>query len=171
MRRLGVRQVPFSRELYIEHDDFMETPPPKYFRLFPGNEVRLRYAFWIKCTGVVKDAADNVTEVQCTYDPATRGGNNPPDGRKVKGTIHWVSAPHAVDAEVRLYEPLFSKPDPDDFPEGSDWKVNLNTQSETILPNAKLEPSVQGAASARIISLSGRGTSRSIKIPPVGIGV
>ena len=142
----GTRKVPFSREIYIERDDFMETPAPKYFRLFPGNEVRLRYAYWVKCTDVIKDASGEVTEVHCTYDPATRGGNNPPDGRKVKGTIHWVSAAHAVDAEVRLYEYLFTKPDPEDFPEGADWTVNLNPNSETVLPAAKLEPSVKGAA-------------------------
>ncbi len=141
----GVRQVPFSRELYIDREDFMENPAPKYFRLFPGNEVRLRYAYWVRCTNVVKNAAGEVTEIHCTYDPATRGGNNPPDGRKVKGTIHWVSAAQAVDAEVRLYDYLFSKPDPEDFPEGADWKVNLNPNSETILKGAKVEPSVKGA--------------------------
>ncbi|HEY7115399.1 MAG TPA: glutamine--tRNA ligase/YqeY domain fusion protein [Tepidisphaeraceae bacterium] len=141
----GNRTVPFSRVIYIEQDDFMETPPPKYFRLFPGNEVRLRYAYWVRCTEVLKDAAGSVVEVRCTYDPATRGGNNPPDGRKVKGTIHWVSAAHALDAEVRLYEPLFAKPDPDDYPEGADWKVNLNPNSETVLKGAKVEPSVAAA--------------------------
>jgi glutaminyl-tRNA synthetase len=141
----GTRKVPFSREIYIERDDFMETPPAKYFRLFPGNEVRLRYAYWVRCTNVVKDSAGNVTEVHCTYDPATRGGNSPPDGRKVKGTIHWVSAGQALDGEVRLYDHLFAKPDPDDFPEGSDWKVNLNPNSETVISGAKLEPSVKGA--------------------------
>jgi glutaminyl-tRNA synthetase len=141
----GTRKVPFSREIYIERDDFMETPPPKYFRLFPGNEVRLRYAYWVRCVSVVKDAGGNVVEVHCTYDPATRGGNSPPDGRKVKGTIHWVSAGQALDAEVRLYDHLFAKPDPDDFPEGSDWKVNLNPNSETVISGAKLEPSVKGA--------------------------
>jgi glutaminyl-tRNA synthetase len=141
----GTRKVPFSREIYIERDDFMETPPPKYFRLFPGNEVRLRYAYWVRCTNVVKDSAGNVTEVHCTYDPATKGGNSPPDGRKVKGTIHWVSAGQALDAEVRLYDHLFVKPDPDDFPDGSDWKVNLNPSSETVISGAKLEPSVKGA--------------------------
>jgi glutaminyl-tRNA synthetase len=142
----GTRKLPFGRELFIDQDDFMETPPPKYHRLFPGNEVRLRYAYWVKCTNVVKDSAGNVTEIHCTYDPQTRGGNSPPDGRKVKGTIHWVSAEHAVDAEVRLYDHLFTKPDPDDFPEGADWKVNLNPNSETVLTSAKLEPSVKNAA-------------------------
>ena len=109
---MGTRQVPFSRVLYIEQDDFREEPPKKYFRLFPGNEVRLRYAYLIRCTDVVKDeATGEVVEVRCTYDPATRGGDAP-DGRKVKGTIHWVSAAHAVEAEVRLYEPLFTAADP-----------------------------------------------------------
>ncbi|MDB5322856.1 MAG: glutaminyl-tRNA synthetase [Phycisphaerales bacterium] len=141
----GTRTVPFSREIYIDREDFMETPAPKYFRLYPGNEVRLRYAYFVRCTGVVKDAAGEITEVHCTYDPATKGGNSPPDGRKVKGTIHWVSAAHAVDAEVRLYDYLFTKPDPEDVPEGFDWKVNLNPKSETVLPGAKVEPSVSGA--------------------------
>ena len=141
----GTRKVPFSRTLYIEQDDFRETPPPKYFRLAPGAEVRLRYAYFVKCTDVVKDAAGNVTEVRCTYDPATRGGDSP-DGRKVKGTIHWVSAEHAIDAEVRLYDHLFSKADPDDYPEGADWKVNLNPKSEDVLSACKLKPALKGAA-------------------------
>ena len=140
----GMRKVPFSKVLYIEQDDFRETPPPKYFRLFPGNEVRLRYAYFVKCTSVVKDSGGNVTEVHCTYDPATRGGDSP-DGRKVKGTIHWVSAPHAVDAEVRLYDHLFKAPDPEDVPEGQDWKANLNPNSLEVLWSAKLEPSVKDA--------------------------
>jgi glutaminyl-tRNA synthetase len=141
----GTRKVPFSRVIYIDRDDFMETPAPKYFRLYPGNEVRLRYAYFVKCTGVVKDANGEITEVHCTYDPATKGGNSPPDGRKVKGTIHWVSAAHALDAEVRLYDYLFTKPDPDDVPEGADWRVNLNPNSETVLTGAKVEPSVKDA--------------------------
>src|SRR3954447_9883817 len=140
----GTRKVPFSRELYIEREDFAEVPPPKYFRLFPGNEVRLRYAYYVKCTDVLKDAAGHVTEVHCTYDPATRGGDSP-DGRKVKSTIHWVSATHAADAEVRLYEHLFTKPDPEDVPEGQDWKVNLNPKSEEVLTNCKIEPSLKDA--------------------------
>jgi glutaminyl-tRNA synthetase len=140
----GTRKVPFSRELYIEQDDFRETPPPKYFRLFPGNEVRLRWAYFIKCTDVVKDAAGNIVEVHCTYDPATRGGDAP-DGRKVKSTIHWVSAKHALDAEVRLYDHLFKTPDPEDVPEGQDWKVNLNLNSLEVLPNAKVEPTLKGS--------------------------
>jgi glutaminyl-tRNA synthetase len=142
----GTRKVPFSRVIYIDREDFMETPAPKYFRLYPGNEVRLRYAYFVKCTDVVKDAAGEITEVHCTYDPATKGGNSPPDGRKVKGTIHWVSAAHALDAEVRLYDYLFTKPNPDDVPEGADWRVNLNPNSETVLSGAKIEPSVKGAA-------------------------
>ena len=139
----GTRKVPFSRELYIEQDDFRETPPPKYFRLFPGNEIRLRWAYFIKCTDVVKDSAGTVIEVHCTYDPATKGGDSP-DGRKVKSTIHWVSAPHALDAEVRLYDHLFKTPDPEDVPEGQDWKANLNPNSLETLPNAKVEPSLKG---------------------------
>jgi glutaminyl-tRNA synthetase len=135
----GTRKVPFGRELYIEQDDFKEVPPPKYFRLSPGVEVRLRYAYFVKCTDLVKDAAGNVTEVHCTYDPATKGGDSP-DKRKVKATIHWVSAKDAVDAEVRLYDHLFKSPDPEDVPEGQDWKANLNANSLEILPAAKVEP-------------------------------
>ena len=139
----GTRKVPFSRVLYIEQDDFREVPPPKYFRLAPGQEVRLRYAYFIKCEKVIKDpATGEVTEVHCTYDPATRGGNNPPDGRKVKGTIHWVSAKHAVSPEVRLYDHLFSAVDPSDFPEGKDIFVNLNPKSLEVLKDAKLEPAL-----------------------------
>ena len=140
----GTRQLPFSRELYIEQDDFREVPPPKYFRLTPGREVRLRYAYFIKCVGVVKDEAGNVIEVRCTYDPATRGGNAP-DGRKVKATIHWVSAPHAVAAEVRLYDHLFTKPNPDDVPEGGHFLEGLNPNSLEILPTAFVEPSLRDA--------------------------
>ncbi len=137
----GTRKLPFGKVLYIEQDDFKEVPPPKYFRLFPGQEVRLRYAYFIKCTGVVKNDQGEVTEVHCTYDPATRGGDSP-DGRKVKGTIHWVSAAHAVDAEVRLYDHLFNKEDPEDVPEGADWKANLNPNSLQVVSGAKLEPSL-----------------------------
>jgi glutaminyl-tRNA synthetase len=141
----GTRQVPFSRELYIEQDDFRENPPKDFFRLAPGREVRLRYAYFVKCVSVVKDPATGaVVEIRCTYDPSTRGGNAP-DGRKVKGTIHWVSAAHALDAEVRLYDHLFSKPDPDDVPEGSDYLMNLNLNSLEVLQNCKLEPSLVGA--------------------------
>ncbi|HPD29833.1 MAG TPA: glutamine--tRNA ligase/YqeY domain fusion protein [Phycisphaerae bacterium] len=142
----GTRHVPFSKVLYIEQDDFREVPPPKYFRLTPGQEVRLRYAYFVKCTGCVKDpATGEVSEVHCTYDPATRGGDSP-DGRKVKGTIHWVSAGQAVDAEVRLYDHLFSKPDPDDVPEGQDWKTGLNPNSLEVLTGCKVEPSLANAA-------------------------
>jgi len=142
----GTRKVPFSRILYIEQDDFREVPPPKYYRLTPGREVRLRSAYFIKCTSVVKDATGAVTELRCTYDPATRGGDAP-DGRKVKATIHWVSAAHAIDAEVRLYDHLFLKPNPDDAPEGLDWKSNLNPKSLETLSGCKLEPSLAGAKS------------------------
>jgi glutaminyl-tRNA synthetase len=141
----GTRKVPFSREIYIEREDFMEVPPPKYFRLTPGQEVRLRYAYFVKCTNVIKDSSGNVSEVHCTYDPATRGGDSP-DGRKVKGTIHWVSAGQAVDAEVRLYDHLFIKPFPEEVPEGQDWKVNLNPKSLEVIEHAKVEPSLREAA-------------------------
>jgi glutaminyl-tRNA synthetase len=137
----GTRMVPFSRELYIEQEDFMEDPPKKFFRLSPGTEVRLRYAYLITCTDVVKDAAGNVVEIRCTYDPETRGGNVP-DGRKVKSTMHWVSAPHAVDTEVRLYEHLFTKENPMDVPEGEDFAVNLNPNSVEVLQGCKVEPSL-----------------------------
>jgi len=138
---MGTRTVPFSRVLYIERDDFREQPPPKYWRLFPGNEVRLRYAYFVKCTGMIEDEnTGEVVEVHCTYDPATRGGDAP-DGRKVKSTLHWVSASHALEAEVRLYDHLFSKPDPDDVEEGQDWKANLNPNSLEVLTGCKLEPS------------------------------
>ena len=140
----GTRQVPFSRELYIERDDFMENPPKKYFRLAPGQEVRLRYAYFIACQEVVKDSDGNITEIRCTYDPATRGGDAP-DGRKVKGTIHWVSAQHAIDAEVRLFDRLFKVPAPDDVEEGHSFLENLNPESLKILQNCKLEPSLANA--------------------------
>jgi len=140
----GTRSVPFSKVLYIEQDDFREVPPPKYFRLTPGREVRLRYGYFVTCTSVVKDADGKVIEVHCTYDPATRGGNAP-DGRKVKSTIHWVSAEHAVDAEVRIYETLFTKENPNDVPEGQDFTANLNPNSLAV-QHAKVEPSLRGAA-------------------------
>ncbi|GAB6164790.1 glutamine--tRNA ligase/YqeY domain fusion protein [Thermostilla marina] len=141
----GTRKVPFSKVLYIEQDDFREEPPPKYYRLAPGREVRLRYAYFIRCTDVVKDPeTGEVVEVRATYDPQTRGGNAP-DGRKVKATIHWVSAAHALDAEVRLYDHLFTKPDPDDVPEGEDWTANLNPNSLEVVEHAKLEPSLATA--------------------------
>ncbi|MCS7041462.1 MAG: glutamine--tRNA ligase/YqeY domain fusion protein [Bryobacteraceae bacterium] len=140
----GTRLVPFSRELWIEQDDFRETPPKGYFRLYPGNEVRLRYGYIVRCTGCVKDAEGRVVEVRCTYDPATRGGDTP-DGRKVKGTIHWVSVPHAFEAEVRLYDNLFVKPDPDDTEPGKDWTSNLNPNSLEVLEGCKMEPSLKAA--------------------------
>ncbi|HOK61426.1 MAG: glutamine--tRNA ligase/YqeY domain fusion protein [Tenuifilum sp.] len=139
----GKRLIPFSREIYIERDDFMENPPKKFFRLAPGQEVRLRYAYFIKCEEVIKDSQGNVIELHCTYDPASRGGNSP-DGRKVQGTIHWVSIPHAVKAEIRLFDRLFSKPDPDDVPEGQDWKSSLNPESLTVI-EGYLEPSLKHA--------------------------
>jgi glutaminyl-tRNA synthetase len=140
----GTRQVPFSRELYIEHDDFREVPPPKYYRLSPGKEVRLRNAYFVTAKNVVKDAQGNVTEVHCTYDPLSRGGNSP-DGRKVKSTMHWVSAAHAISAEIRLYDKLFTKADPYDLEEGQDVLDNLNPNSLEILNGAKLEPSLASA--------------------------
>jgi glutaminyl-tRNA synthetase len=138
-----MRKVPFCREIYIERDDFADPPPPKFFRLSPGKEVRLRAAYYITCTDVRKDATGNVTELHCTYDPATRGGWSN-DGRKVKGTLHWVSAKHAIDAEVRLYDRLFSVEDPTDVPEGSggSYLDNLNPDSLKVLTGCKLEPSV-----------------------------
>jgi glutaminyl-tRNA synthetase len=142
----GTRKVPFSRVLYIEQDDFREVPPKQYFRLAPGREVRLRYGYFVTCTSVVKNDKGEVIEVHCTYDPATRGGNNPPDGRKVKSTIHWVSAAHAIDAEVRIYENLFAKENPNETEEGQDFTANLNPNSLEVLTNAKLEPSLADAA-------------------------
>jgi glutaminyl-tRNA synthetase len=141
----GTRTVPFSKVLYIEQDDFRENPPKQYYRLSPGREVRLRYGYFITCTGVVKDDNGQVVEVRCTYDPATRGGNAP-DNRKVKSTIHWVSAAHAIDAEVRLYDTLFTKEDPNEAPEGGDFTDNLNPNSLEVIAHAKLEPSLKGAA-------------------------
>jgi glutaminyl-tRNA synthetase len=142
----GSRKIPFSRELYIEQDDFREIPPPKYFRLSPGREVRLRYGYFVTCKSVVTNDKGEVVEVHCTYDPATRGGNNPPDGRKEKSTIHWVSAAHAVNAEVRIYENLFSKEDPNQTEPGQEFTANLNPNSLEVLTDAKLEPSLANAA-------------------------
>ena len=137
----GTRQVPFSGEIYIEQDDFREVPPPKYYRLSLGKEVRLRNAYFITAQSVVKDEAGDVVEVHCTYDPASRGGNSP-DGRKVKSTIHWVSSKHAISADIRLYDKLFIKPDPSDYPEGGSFLDNLNPNSLETLTGAKLEPSL-----------------------------
>lgn len=140
----GTRKVPFTRELYIERADFMENPPKKFFRLSPGTEVRLRYAYFIKCEEVVHDAEGNVVELRCTYDPASRGGNSP-DGRKVKSTIHWVSAKHAITAEIRLFDRLFQTINPNDYPEGGSWKDNLNPDSLRVI-TGYLEPALAQAA-------------------------
>jgi glutaminyl-tRNA synthetase len=140
----GTRQVPFSGEIYIDHDDFREIPPPKYYRLSPGKEVRLRNAYFITAHEVVKDTEGNIVEVHCTYDPASRGGNSP-DGRKVKSTMHWVSSAHAISAEIRLYDKLFTKADPTDVEEGEDVLSNLNPNSLEVLLGAKLEPSLANA--------------------------
>jgi len=143
---MGTRKVPFSREIYIEADDFMEDPPKGYFRLSPGREVRLRYAYIVKCTDVVKDEATGaIVEVRCSYDAESRGGSAP-DGRKVKGTIHWVSAPHAVAAEVRLYDRLFTVPQPGSDREGADWKSFLNADALRTLTDCRLEPGLAAAA-------------------------
>jgi len=142
----GTRKLPFSRVLYIEQEDFQEVPLPKYYRLAPGREVRLRYAYFITCVGVKKDpATGEVIEIHCTYDPATRGGDAP-DGRKVKSTIHWVSAAHSIEAEVRLYENLFTKEDPKDVEEGADFMSNVNRDSLEVLTSCRIEPSLAGAA-------------------------
>ncbi len=144
----GTRKVPFSRELFIEQEDFMEQPPKKFYRLAPGREVRLRYAYFITCKDVVKDDSGRIVELRCTYDPATRGGDAP-DGRKVKSTLHWVCASHSLPAEVRLYDHLFSKEDPDDVGRGEDFKSNLNTNSLQILDSCRVEPSLAEAKPGR----------------------
>ncbi len=141
---MGTRKVPFSREIYIEKEDFREAPPKEFFRLSPGREVRLRYAYFIKCTGVVKDSNGRITELRCTYDPATRGGDSP-DGRKPKSTLHWVSAPHALLARVRLYDRLFTKPNPEDVEEGQDYKINYNANSLENIEECRVEPAVKSA--------------------------
>jgi glutaminyl-tRNA synthetase len=140
----GKRKVPFSKVLYIEQDDFREDPPKQYYRLSPGREVRLRYGYFITAKSVVKNEQGEVVEVHCTYDPATRGGNAP-DGRKVKSTIHWVSAPHAIDAEVRIYDKLFTKEDPNQVEEGQEFTANLNPNSLEVITSAKLEPALANA--------------------------
>jgi len=141
---MGTRRVPFSRVLYIERDDFREEPPPKYFRLAPGREVRLRYAYIIRCVEVIKDAGGEVVELRCTYDPDTRGGSAP-EGRRVQGTLHWVSAGHALEAEVRLYDHLFLKPNPLEVEGDADFTVNLNPRSLEVLTGCRVEPSLAGA--------------------------
>ena len=140
----GSRKITFGRNLWIEREDFMEEPAAKFYRLAPAREVRLRYAYFIKCQEVVKDAAGNVVELRCAYDPATKGGDSP-DGRKVKATLHWVSAAHAVEAEVRLYDTLFTVRDPSSVPEGADWKTTLNPKSIETLSAVKLEPALKDA--------------------------
>ena len=142
---MGSRKVPFSRELYVEQDDFREDPPPKFFRLAPGREVRLRYGYFIRCVGVVKDEAGQVAELRCTYDPETRGGQAP-DGRKVRGTIHWVSAEHSVPAEIRLYDHLFTAEKPDDVADGCGYRNSLNSNSLETLTSCRLEPGLANAA-------------------------
>jgi glutaminyl-tRNA synthetase len=143
---MGTRKVPFSREIFIEREDFLEDPPKKFFRLAPGREVRLRYAYFIRCEEVLKDAATGeVTELRCTYDPATRGGDAP-DGRKVQGTLHWVSAPHAVPAEVRLYSHLFTRENPDDAAPDGHFTDHINPASLEVLPDCRLEPGLAAAA-------------------------
>jgi glutaminyl-tRNA synthetase len=149
----GTRRVPFSRELYIERDDFMENPPKKFFRLAPGREVRLRYAYFVTCREVVKNAAGEVTELRCTYDPATKGGNAP-DGRKVKATIHWVSAAHAVPAEIRLYDHLFARPDPG---AAGDFFADLNPNSLETLTDARVEPALAGDNSGETVQFERQG--------------
>ena len=140
----GTRKVPFTRELYIDRNDFMEDPPRRFYRLTLGREVRLRYGYFIKCEEVVKDDSGEVVELRCTYDPETRGGSAP-DGRRVRATLHWVSAAHALDAEVRLYDNLFTVPNPQDVPEDKTWTDFLNPDSLTALTGCKLEPSLADA--------------------------
>ncbi len=154
----GTRTVPFSRELYIEREDFRKDPPKKFFRLGPGREVRLRYGYFVTCTDFVKDeATGQVTEIHCTYDPQTRGGESPPDGRKVKGTIHWVSAAHARRAEVRLYDHLFKPENPNDVPDGGDFKDNLNPDSLQVLSDCLVEPSLAEAAAGDRVQFERQG--------------
>ena len=152
----GTRKVPFSRVLYIEQDDFREVPPPKYYRLAPGREIRLRSAYFVKCVGMVKDDRGNIVELRCTYDPATKGGDAP-DGRKVKATLHWVSAAHAVPAEVRLYERLFLKENPDDAEEGQDYLASLNPHSLEALTGSWVEPGLAGATIGSIYQFERQG--------------
>jgi glutaminyl-tRNA synthetase len=148
----GTRKLAFGRELYIEQDDFMENPPKKFFRLSPGNEVRLRYAYFIKCVSVVKNAAGEVTELRCSYDPATKGGNAP-DGRKVKATMHWLSAAQSKPAEIRIYNQLFAKPSPD----AANFAGDLNPQSLEILKDARVEPAMAASNSAEPVQFERQG--------------
>ena len=141
---MGTRTLPFSRVLYVEQEDFREEAPRKWFRLAPGREVRLKHAYYITCQDVIKDADGNVIELRCTYDPESRGGSTP-DKRRVRGTLHWVSAAHALDAEVRLYDHLFTKRDPSDVTDGDDFKDSVNPDSVETLTTCKVEPSLAGA--------------------------
>ncbi len=161
---MGSRKVPFSRELYIEQDDFREDPPKQFYRLAPGREVRLRYAYFITCKEIIKDpATGKIIELRCTYDPATKGGDSP-DGRKVKSTLHWVSASHSIPAEVRLYDHLFTKANPDDVGEGQDYLSNLNPNSLQVLSGCRLEPSLQSAVSGDSFNLNAWGIFALIRI-------
>jgi glutaminyl-tRNA synthetase len=153
----GSRQAPFSRVIYIEKEDFMEDPPHKFYRLAPGREVRLRYAYWIKCTDVVRDEHGEIVELRCTYDPKTRGGNNPPDGRKVKATLHWVSENHAVDAEVRLYDRLFMKANVYEIGAGEDWRDYLNPNSLEVIEHAKVEPALASLRAGDLFQFERKG--------------
>lgn len=152
----GTRKVPFARELWIEREDFMEAPPAKFYRLAPGREVRLRYAYFVCCHDVVKDAAGRVTEIRCTYDPATRGGDAP-DGRKVKATLHWVSAPHAVDAQARLYDVLFARDRAEAVDEGVDWLSGVNPESLVVIDGCKVEPSLAAATPGQVFQFERKG--------------
>jgi glutaminyl-tRNA synthetase len=149
----GTRRIPFGPELYIERDDFVENPPKNFHRLGPGREVRLRYAYFVTCREVVKDAAGEIVELRCTYDPTTRGGNAP-DGRKVRGTIHWVSAAHAQPAEIRLYNPLFTRPDPG---ADGDLMADLNPRSLEVLSGAMLEPGLAGGNAETAVQFERQG--------------
>jgi glutaminyl-tRNA synthetase len=149
----GSRKIPFARELYVEREDFMENPPKKFFRLSPGKEVRLRYAYFVTCQSVAKDASGNVTELRCTYDPATKGGNAP-DGRKVQATLHWVAAEQSVSAEVRIYNPLFTRPDPGS---GDDFLADLNPNSLEVLSEARLEPELAKAKPGEVVQFERQG--------------
>ena len=152
----GSREVPFSRELYIEREDFMEDPPKKFFRLAPGREVRLRYAYFVTCVDVIKDDSGEVIELRCTYDPETKGGSAP-DGRKVKATMHWVSAAHAIEAEVRIYDNLFTRENPLDVEEGADFKDCINPDSLKVLSACRVEPSLKGAEPGAIYQFERQG--------------
>jgi glutaminyl-tRNA synthetase len=155
-RSAGTRKVPFSEEIWIEREDFMEEPPKKFFRLAPGREVRLRSAYYITCTGFETDSSGEVTMLRCTYDPATRGGDSP-DKRKVRGTLHWVPVSHALDAEIRIYDHLFTKPDPDEVDPGTTWLDNINPKSLEVLTGCKIEPSLMGSAPGSRIQFERQG--------------